>query len=93
MPLVCIVGLIIIILHATDNHLELHIMRIRLLTGMAIALGVVLAINSCKKESGDEKIPVTGVTLNETSMSIDVGDDFQLFANSSKNWMLYILWR
>ena len=45
------------------------------------------------KESGDEKIPVTGVTLNETSMSIDVGDDFQLFANSSKNWMLYILWR
>lgn len=81
MPLVCIVGLIIIILHVTDNHLKLHIMRIRLLTGLAIALGVVLAINSCKKDSGDETIPVTGVTLNKTSMSLDVGDDFQLLAN------------
>lgn len=56
-------------------------MKMRLLTGLAIALGVVLAISSCKKDKETTKIPVTGVTLNKTSMSIDVGDEFQLLAN------------
>lgn len=81
MPSVCIVGLIVIILHATDNHLKLHTMKMRLLTGLAIALGVVLAISSCKKDKEPTKIPVTGVNLNKTSMSLEVGDDFQLLAS------------
>lgn len=81
MPSVCIVGLIIIILHATDNHLKLHTMKMRLLTGLAIALGVVLAISSCKKDKETTKIPVTGVSLNKTSIDLKVGDDFQLLAS------------
>ena len=81
MPSVCIVGLIIIILQATDNHLKLHTMKMRLLTGLAIALGVVLAINSCKKDKEPTKIPVTGVNLNKTSIDLKVGDDFQLLAS------------
>lgn len=56
-------------------------MKMRLLTGLAIALGVVLAINSCKKDKGTDNIPVTGVTLNKTSMDLKVGDDFQLLAS------------
>lgn len=81
MPSVCIVGLIIIILQATDNHLKLHTMKMRLLTGLAIALGVVLAISSCKKDKETTKIPVTGVNLNKTSIDLKVGDDFQLLAS------------
>ena len=53
----------------------------RLLTGLAVALGVVLAISSCKKDKETTKIPVTGVNLNKTSMYLKVGDDFQLLAN------------
>ena len=53
----------------------------RLLTGLAIALGVVLAINSCKKDKEPTKIPVTGVNLNKTSIDLKVGDDFQLLAS------------
>lgn len=56
-------------------------MKMRLLTGLAIALGVVLAISSCKKDKEPTKIPVTGVSLNKTSMSLEVGDDFQLLAS------------
>ena len=56
-------------------------MKMRLLTGLAIALGVVLAISSCKKDKETTKIPVTGVSLNKTSMSLEVGDDFQLLAS------------
>lgn len=41
-------------------------MKMRLLTGLAIALGVVLAISSCKKDKETTKIPVTGVSLNKT---------------------------
>ena len=81
MPSVCIVGLIVIISHATDNHLKLHTMKMRLLTGLAIALGVVLAISSCKKDKEPTKIPVTGVSLNKTSIDLKVGDDFQLLAS------------
>lgn len=81
MPSVCIVGLIIIILQATDNHLKLHTMKMRLLTRLAIALGVVLAISSCKKDKETTKIPVTGVSLNKTSIDLKVGDDFQLLAS------------
>ncbi len=53
----------------------------RLLTGLAIALGVVLAISSCKKDKEPTKIPVTGVSLNKTSIDLKVGDDFQLLAS------------
>ena len=53
----------------------------RLLTGLAIALGVVLAISSCKKDKETTKIPVTGVSLNKTSIDLKVGDDFQLLAS------------
>ncbi len=53
----------------------------RLLTGLAIALGVVLAISSCKKDKAPTKIPVTGVSLNKTSIDLKVGDDFQLLAS------------
>lgn len=56
-------------------------MKMRLLTGLAIALGVVLAINSCKKDKEPTKIPVTGVSLNKTSIDLKVGDDFQLLAS------------
>ena len=53
----------------------------RLLTGLAIALGVVLAISSCKKDKETTKIPVTGVSLNKTSIDLKVGDDFHLLAS------------
>lgn len=56
-------------------------MKMRLLTGLAIALGVVLAISSCKKDKETTKIPVTGVSLNKTSIDLKVGDDFQLLAS------------
>lgn len=56
-------------------------MKMRLLTGLAIALGVVLAISSCKKDKAPTKIPVTGVSLNKTSIDLKVGDDFQLLAS------------
>ena len=56
-------------------------MKMRLLTGLAIALGVVLAISSCKKDKETTKIPVTGVNLNKTSIDLKVGDDFQLLAS------------
>lgn len=56
-------------------------MKMRLLTGLAIALGVVLAISSCKKDKEPTKIPVTGVSLNKTSIDLKVGDDFQLLAS------------
>lgn len=56
-------------------------MKMRLLTGLAIALGVVLAINSCKKDKEPTKIPVTGVSLNKTSIDLKIGDDFQLLAS------------
>lgn len=56
-------------------------MKMRLLTGLAIALGVVLAISSCKKDKEPTKIPVTGVNLNKTSIDLKVGDDFQLLAS------------
>lgn len=56
-------------------------MKMRLLTGLAIALGVVLAISSCKKDKETTKIPVTGVSLNKTSIDLKVGDDFHLLAS------------
>lgn len=56
-------------------------MKMRLLTGLAIALGVVLAISSCKKDKETTKIPVIGVSLNKTSIDLKVGDDFQLLAS------------
>ena len=46
-----------------------------------MALGAMIAINSCKKDKGVEKIPATGVELNKPTLTISVGDEVKLVAN------------
>ena len=46
-----------------------------------MALGAIIAINSCKKDKGVEKIPATGVELNKPTLTISVGDEVKLVAN------------
>lgn len=46
-----------------------------------MALGAMIAINSCKKDKGVEKIPATGVELNKPTLTIAVGDEVKLVAN------------
>ena len=56
-------------------------MKRKLFIGLALALGAMIAINSCKKDKGVEKIPATGVELNKQSLTIAVGDEVKLVAN------------
>lgn len=46
-----------------------------------MALGAMIAINSCKKDKEVEKIPATGVELNKPTLTIAVGDEVKLVAN------------
>ena len=56
-------------------------MKRKLFIGLAMALGAIIAINSCKKDKGVEKIPATGVELNKPTLTISVGDEVKLVAN------------
>ena len=56
-------------------------MKRKLFIGLAMALGAMIAINSCKKDKGVEKIPATGVELNKPTLTISVGDEVKLVAN------------
>lgn len=56
-------------------------MKRKLFIGLAMALGAMIAINSCKKDKGVEKIPATGVELNKPTLTIAVGDEVKLVAN------------
>lgn len=56
-------------------------MKRKLFIGLAIALGAMIAINSCKKDKGVENIPATGVELNKPTLTISVGDEVKLVAN------------
>lgn len=56
-------------------------MKRKLFIGLALALGAMIAINSCKKDKGVEKIPATGVELNKPTLTIAVGDEVKLVAN------------
>lgn len=56
-------------------------MKRKLFIGLAMALGAIIAINSCKKDKGVEKIPATGVELNKPTLTIAVGDEVKLVAN------------
>lgn len=56
-------------------------MKRKLFIGLALALGAMIAINSCKKDKEVEKIPATGVELNKPTLTIAVGDEVKLVAN------------